>query len=318
MVRELTEEERALNTIATRQVLEDNGLNKELALLIAKEVTDCVRVVPVPSEPQTVWTCMSCGHIAAAQSCDACGCEAMPGKWIEADEPVPSEPEIEQGQVWLSHGGSERFEVISGGESPRLVMLSDPVPRRERLFEDGEVVVEPPIRPGFTIYIDRRQFAVRGVTVSERDLRSLPSPPIPDDSAIWLEQSNEDVRVGARSITLRGGERFYTTPNTITAGASTRVPDEAARERIARAIHADNQRQFKYDLSWEGMDDNQREGYLQNADAVLAASRVPSAPGICGVVCACGPNGEPLACGYEPHDGPHSWVTLPTFGGENV
>lgn len=56
--------------------------------------------------------------------------------------------------------------------------------------------------------------------------------------------------------------------------ASTRVPDEAARERIARAIHADNQRQFKYDLSWEGMDNNQREGYLQNADAVLAASRV--------------------------------------------
>lgn len=61
--------------------------------------------------------------------------------------------------------------------------------------------------------------------------------------------------------------------------ASTRVPDEGARERIAQAIHADNQRQFKYDLSWEGMDDNQREGYLQNADAVLAASRVPNAPG---------------------------------------
>jgi hypothetical protein len=35
---------------------------------------------------------------------------------------------------------------------------------------------------------------------------------------------------------------------------------------------------------------------------------------ICGVVCNCGPNLEPLACGYKPgHVGPHAWATLPTF-----
>jgi hypothetical protein len=35
---------------------------------------------------------------------------------------------------------------------------------------------------------------------------------------------------------------------------------------------------------------------------------------ICGVVCNCGPNGEPVACGYAKHDdGPHSWATLPTW-----
>lgn len=35
---------------------------------------------------------------------------------------------------------------------------------------------------------------------------------------------------------------------------------------------------------------------------------------ICGVVCNCGPNGEPLACGFAPHDdGPHSWASLPTW-----
>lgn len=35
---------------------------------------------------------------------------------------------------------------------------------------------------------------------------------------------------------------------------------------------------------------------------------------MCGTVCACGPNLEPLACGYpDEHDGPHSWATLPTF-----
>ena len=36
---------------------------------------------------------------------------------------------------------------------------------------------------------------------------------------------------------------------------------------------------------------------------------------ICGMVSNSGPNGEPLACAYRPHDGeqPHSWATLPTF-----
>lgn len=35
---------------------------------------------------------------------------------------------------------------------------------------------------------------------------------------------------------------------------------------------------------------------------------------ICGVISHSGPNGEPLACAYEPgHKGPHSWSTLPTF-----
>lgn len=34
----------------------------------------------------------------------------------------------------------------------------------------------------------------------------------------------------------------------------------------------------------------------------------------CTVVCNCGPNGEPLRCGYKPkHKGAHSWATLPTF-----
>lgn len=34
----------------------------------------------------------------------------------------------------------------------------------------------------------------------------------------------------------------------------------------------------------------------------------------CTVICPCGPNGEPLRCGYKPgHKGVHSWATLPTF-----
>jgi hypothetical protein len=34
---------------------------------------------------------------------------------------------------------------------------------------------------------------------------------------------------------------------------------------------------------------------------------------LCGVVCNAGPNGEPLACAYEPdHRGDHSWATLPS------
>jgi hypothetical protein len=35
---------------------------------------------------------------------------------------------------------------------------------------------------------------------------------------------------------------------------------------------------------------------------------------ICGTVCECGPNREPLACGFpKGHDGAHAWATLPTF-----
>jgi hypothetical protein len=35
---------------------------------------------------------------------------------------------------------------------------------------------------------------------------------------------------------------------------------------------------------------------------------------MCGIVCTCGPNLEPLACAYnDEHDGEHSWATLPTF-----
>jgi len=34
----------------------------------------------------------------------------------------------------------------------------------------------------------------------------------------------------------------------------------------------------------------------------------------CTVICNCGPNGEPLRCGYKPgHAGDHSWSSLPTF-----
>lgn len=40
----------------------------------------------------------------------------------------------------------------------------------------------------------------------------------------------------------------------------------------------------------------------------------PDRKEICGIICNCGPNGEPLACGYK-HDreGNHSWATLPTW-----
>ena len=35
---------------------------------------------------------------------------------------------------------------------------------------------------------------------------------------------------------------------------------------------------------------------------------------ICGVVCNCGPEGEPLACGYPiGHEGNHAWSAIPSF-----
>ena len=32
-----------------------------------------------------MWSCMSCGTIGHAQSCAACGAEAMPGEWVPKD-----------------------------------------------------------------------------------------------------------------------------------------------------------------------------------------------------------------------------------------
>ncbi len=48
------------------------------------------------------------------------------------------------------------------------------------------------------------------------------------------------------------------------------------------------------------------------ADEMVARGIAPLA--ICGVMSNSGPNGEPLACAYQPgHQTDHSWATLPTF-----
>ena len=55
-------------------------------------------------------------------------------------------------------------------------------------------------------------------------------------------------------------------------------------------------------------------GLRRLGDVALSGADETRASGLCAVVSASGPNGEPLACGYEPdHDGPHSWASLPTF-----
>lgn len=45
-----------------------------------------------------------------------------------------------------------------------------------------------------------------------------------------------------------------------------------------------------------------------------ALKLIDAAPTICGITSFCGPNGEPLACGYFAlHQGPHAWESLPTW-----
>lgn len=52
----------------------------------------------------------------------------------------------------------------------------------------------------------------------------------------------------------------------------------------------------------------------QRATSISFNGRVFVPWTICAVLCNCGPEGEPLACGYAPgHRGDHSWATLPTF-----
>ena len=52
--------------------------------------------------------------------------------------------------------------------------------------------------------------------------------------------------------------------------------------------------------------------FMFNSGMRFAAAR--GGTPICGVICAAGPNGEPLACAYDrDHEGVHSWASLPTF-----
>lgn len=55
-----------------------------------------------------------------------------------------------------------------------------------------------------------------------------------------------------------------------------------------------------------------RRAGLNKEEAERTAEKLTSQ--ICGVICNCGANGEPLACGYlVGHEGKHSWASLPTF-----
>lgn len=93
--------------------------------------------------------------------------------------------------------------------------------------------------------------------------------------------------------------------------------DEAAIKAAAKAralLDAVDTDEANYNASRELMD-GAYEG-LDLIDAALRgeATQPSEETGICGVVCNCGPNREPLACGFEPHDdGPHSWASLPTW-----
>lgn len=112
--------------------------------------------------------------------------------------------------------------AVSGNEEETPVSGPEHVETAHRVFErDGEVVVEPPVAPGIMIYLNRRGFRVKGPEITASEIRALGFPPLVDEYMdIWLEQPNEDVLVSTRPVALRGGERFYTTPKNITAGAA--------------------------------------------------------------------------------------------------
>lgn len=87
---------------------------------------------------------------------------------------------------------------------------------------DGELVVEPPIQPGRSIYLDSQPFTVQGNEITEAQLRDLPVARVPDDFEIWIEQPQaDDIVEQARPVRIEGGERFYTTPRQIRPGATT-------------------------------------------------------------------------------------------------
>jgi hypothetical protein len=167
---------------------------------------------------------------------------------LERVVPVSSEPpEIEKGQIWLNRGGRERFEVIKGGQSPWLVMLSDPTPRRERLFEASYMrrnmtLERPPARPVVEASGEREA----------------------------MEAAKEDWKRRQLSGTdpLLAGSSFEAGWNA--RAASTRVPGEAG----ARAVIEGLLRVIR-----GGVSESDKVTDVAAATSWLAASRVPSAPG---------------------------------------
>jgi hypothetical protein len=92
------------------------------------------------------------------------------------------------------------------------------------------------------------------------------------------------------------------------AVASSPVPDSLLREVATRAWNLANEREGCLPPAQCSVD-------VERVLAAVAPVSVGDEPGICGVICNCGPNGEPMACGYEKGHEPtaHSWASLPTW-----
>jgi hypothetical protein len=101
-----------------------------------------------------------------------------------------------------------------------------------RVYEgsSGEIVVDPPV-DGPHVFINRLRYGNLSEPMSGRALRLLPNPPVPEDDDLWEETAvgaDGDRLVGRDDVLKVGnGERFYTSPSSITAGSPEHSTEEA-------------------------------------------------------------------------------------------
>ncbi|MFK4362069.1 MULTISPECIES: multiubiquitin domain-containing protein [Rhodococcus] len=65
-----------------------------------------------------------------------------------------------------------------------------------------------------TIYIDKIPYEVRTASLTEAQLRALPTPAVPEDHGIWkdIQDDLDDLIAGGEIVTIVSGDRFFTKP----------------------------------------------------------------------------------------------------------
>ena len=115
-----------------------------------------------------------------------------------------------------------------------------------------------------TIYIDKTPYEVRTAVLTETELRTLPTPAVPDDHGIWkdIQDDLDDPIDTGELVPIVSGDRFFTKP----------IPKKEIRVTVnRRAVVLDGTRQTGASIKKSAID----QGVPIKADFLLARKNGP-------------------------------------------
>ena len=139
------------------------------------------------------------------------------------------------------HIDAEPYQALAGPTPVETIrqLRKPPVPAGKDLWLDiedaqdqqldnsGSIDVVAGMRffteiPGITIRIDRADYEVFKHKMTGTELRTVPTPDVPEDRDLWRDVPDKrDVKVQDEDIVrLANGTRFFTAPGRINPGAS--------------------------------------------------------------------------------------------------